>query len=69
MIYILLQNMKEQHSLFKFIWDLHSGSLWGITGRIVIDIIGLLFLFISFSGFMIWLYKKQSKEINQIIEA
>lgn len=52
---------ERQHSLFKFIWDLHSGSLWGITGRIVIDIIGLLFLFISFSGFMIWLYKKTIK--------
>lgn len=47
-----------KHSLFKFIWDLHSGALWGMSGKIIVDIIGVLFIFVSFTGFMIWLYKK-----------
>lgn len=56
------QNHEIKHSLFKFIWDLHSGALWGMTGKIVVDIIGLLFLFVSLTGFMIWLYKKIIKK-------
>ncbi len=44
-----------RQSLFRWTWDLHSGALWGTTGRIAVDIVGLLFLFVSATGVMIWL--------------
>ncbi|TRX70403.1 PepSY domain-containing protein [Carboxylicivirga sp. M1479] len=42
-------------SLFKTIWVLHSGEILGFTGKILVDIIGLLFIFLSITG-LIWFY-------------
>ncbi len=40
-------------SLFKTIWLLHSGEIIGFTGKLLIDFIGLIFIFLSATG-IIW---------------
>ncbi len=37
-------------SLFKTLWMLHSGELFGLFGKIFVDILGLIFIFLVFSG-------------------
>ena len=44
-------------SLFRTVWCLHSGELFGLGGRIFMDVIGLILLFLCFSGIFIWLCK------------
>ncbi len=40
-------------SLFKTIWLLHSGEIIGLTGKVIVDIIAILFIFLSLTG-IIW---------------
>ena len=42
------QNRKV--SLFRIFWELHSGALFGLPGRLVVDLLGLALLILSISG-------------------
>lgn len=37
--------------LFRTLWTIHSGELFGITGRLIADIVALTLIFISLSGY------------------
>ncbi|MCT4586242.1 MAG: PepSY domain-containing protein [Carboxylicivirga sp.] len=55
-------------SLFKTIWVLHSGNILGLSGKILVDIIGLIFIFLSITG-LIWfispsIIKKAKKKLR-----
>jgi hypothetical protein len=45
-------------SLFRIIWQLHSGEMFGLMGRIVVDGTALVLLFLCFTGICIWLRPK-----------
>ena len=47
--------------LFRWLLKLHDGSLWGLPGRLGVDIIGLALLFLSFSGLLLWYVKWRRK--------
>lgn len=47
------ENYKNQSSLFKTLWVLHSGEIIGLAGKLLVDIIALLFIFFSFTG-LVW---------------
>ena len=36
--------------LFKTLWVIHSGEIWGNIGILIVDLIGLIFIFLSISG-------------------
>lgn len=40
----------HKESLFKTLWVIHSGEILGLTGKLLVDVIGLLFLFLSITG-------------------
>lgn len=42
-------------SLFKTIWNLHSGELWGLPGRIVVDIIAIVLIILSLTGIVLFI--------------
>lgn len=42
-------------TLFKTIWQLHSGELFGIVGRIVVDVIALIIIFLCVTGIIVFL--------------
>lgn len=46
-------------TLLRIIWCLHSGELFGLPGRIVVDAIGITFLFLCISGIAIWIVRKR----------
>jgi hypothetical protein len=48
-------------SLFKTLWLLHSGELWGSAGKVVVDLFGLAILIISLTGLMHFLFPKWLK--------
>ena len=46
-------------SLEKFILDLHTGSLFGLSGKIISDIAALAIIFLTLSGlYNLWMRKK-----------
>lgn len=42
-------------SLFKTIWQLHSGELFGLTGKIIVDIIAVILIFLSITGIILFI--------------
>lgn len=48
-------------SLFKTLWLLHSGELWGFTGKLMVDLFGLALLIISFTGLIHFIFPKWMK--------
>ncbi|MCU4155801.1 PepSY domain-containing protein [Carboxylicivirga sp. A043] len=58
-------------SLFKTIWVLHSGEILGTTGKLLVDIVALVFIFLSVTG-IIWFISpsliKQAKRKLQSAE-
>ncbi len=42
-------------SLFRIIWRLHSGEMFGLVGRLVVDAIALVLLFLCVTGIFVWL--------------
>jgi len=52
-------------SLFKTLWVIHSGELLGITGKLLVDFIGLLFLFFSVTGIIWFISPKLIKRAKQ----
>ncbi len=41
-------------TLFRVVWLIHNGELFGLPGRIVIDLMGILFIFLCITGLVIW---------------
>ena len=42
-------------SLFKTVWMLHSGELFGLPGRIVVDLVAAVLVVLSLTGLVHWL--------------
>ena len=51
-----LKRAENRHSvtLVKLFFDLHDGQVWGLPGQLLVDVVGLILFFMSFSGFYIW---------------
>ncbi|HZL10180.1 MAG TPA: PepSY-associated TM helix domain-containing protein [Prolixibacteraceae bacterium] len=63
-------------SLFKTLWLLHSGEIWGSLGKLVVDLFGLAILLISLTGLMHFIFskwmknrKKRKKENSKLVFA
>lgn len=63
-------------SLFKTLWLLHSGEIWGHIGKLIVDLFGLVILIISLTGLMHFIFPKwlkrrreKKKDNAQIVSA
>lgn len=45
---------KQTYTLFKTFWMLHSGELFGVPGRIVVDIIAVIISFLCLTGIILF---------------
>ena len=52
-------------TLFKTIWRLHSGELFGMAGKLVMDAVALVLIFLSITGMMCWLMPKSAVRIGK----
>ena len=48
-------------SLFRTVWWLHSGELFGLAGKLIIDAIALVLLFLCITGAVYWLLPRVTK--------
>lgn len=60
--------------LFKTLWVIHSGEIWGLPGILVVDLVGIIFIFLSLTGLLYFILPagkreklKKSKSILKII--
>lgn len=51
-------------SLFRFLWILHSGEIAGMAGRIFLDFLALLIIFLVTTGLVIFFVPKLSKRLK-----
>lgn len=54
-------------TMIEFFFQLHSGELWGLPGKIVFDIGAVILLFLSISGLYLWLspkYRRMKLRLN-----
>ncbi len=70
------QNYDNKIGLFKTIWVIHSGEIYGIVGKLIIDIAALIFAFLTISGIIIFVNKNElnkkktfGKEKNKLIKS
>lgn len=52
-------------TLFKTVWRLHSGELFGMVGKLVMDAIALVLCFLAVTGVMCWLMPKFAKRLGE----
>ncbi len=62
---------QDRVTLVKLFFDLHDGRVFGLPGRLLMDLVGLILFFMSFSGFYIWFNpwrwrRKRQKSIQMI---
>lgn len=48
------EGRKPQTTLFKTFWMLHSGELFGTAGRIVVDIVAVIIIFLCITGIIVF---------------
>lgn len=48
------EGYKPQTTLFRTIWKLHSGELFGIVGRLVVDAIAVVLIILSITGIILF---------------
>lgn len=48
------ENYDNKTGLFKTLWVIHSGEIYGIAGKIIIDFAGLVFAFLTITGFIVF---------------
>ena len=49
--------------LFKTLWVIHSGEIYGHIGKLLVDVVGIIFIFLTITGFIIFInkYRIQSR--------
>ena len=51
-------NYKRETGLFDTFWQLHSGELFGLTGKLIVDLLGLVTIVLSITGLLHFFFPK-----------
>lgn len=65
---IILQAPEEYNgkvSLFRTIWLLHSGELFGTAGKLIMDTLAVILIILSVSGIFYWFLPKYIRRMKQ----
>jgi hypothetical protein len=60
---------ERKAGLFNTLWELHSGELFGLAGRLFVDLLGVIVIWLSVSGLLHFLFpgmirKRKSKALD-----
>lgn len=58
-------NFKNTVSLFETIWQIHSGEIFGIPGKLFVDGLGIVTFFLSVTGIIFFFFPKWVKKRKQ----
>jgi len=53
---------ERKTGLFNTLWELHSGELFGLTGKLVVDLLGIVTIFLSVTGLLHFFFPKWIKQ-------
>jgi hypothetical protein len=66
---------KNEVSLFETIWQIHSGEIFGLPGKLWVDLMGIITFFLSITGIIYFFFpgwikkrKKKSKTTKRLIK-
>lgn len=65
------ENYVNKVSLFKTVWLIHSGEIFGLTGKIVVDVLGIVLIMLCLTGVIYFFFpslikrSKKSKLLNK----
>ena len=59
------ENYDNKVGLFKTLWVIHSGEIYGIAGKLIVDFAGLVFAFLTITGFVVFVNKIILKKKNK----
>jgi len=48
----------RETGLFETFWQLHSGELWGLPGKLIVDLLGIVTIFLSTTGLLHFFFPK-----------
>ncbi len=54
-------NYHGKIGLFKTLWVIHSGEIYGIVGKILVDLVGIIFVFLTITGLIVFYNKLKLK--------
>lgn len=54
-------NYKKETGMFETIWQIHSGEIFGVPGKIYVDLLGLITIFLSLTGIIYFFFPKWVK--------
>lgn len=65
---------ERKTGLFNTFWELHSGELLGLPGKLIVDLLGLVTIFLSVTGLLHFFFpkiisrrKKKAKEVTSLV--
>ena len=56
------ENYDNKVGLFKTLWVIHSGEIYGEVGKLLVDLMALVFIFLSVGGVILFFSKRQIKK-------
>jgi hypothetical protein len=67
------ENYDNKIGLFKTLWVIHSGEIYGTVGKLIVDSVGLIFIFLSITGLIYFINRlkiksrgKKNKDISNL---
>ena len=65
------ENYDNKIGLFKTLWVIHSGEIYGETGKLIVDAVGLIFIFLTVTGLIYFIntyiiLRKKKKNIDSL---
>lgn len=63
------ENYDNKTGLFKTLWVIHSGEVYGTVGKIIVDLAGLIFAFLTITGFIVFVNRivlKKNKKSEEV---
>lgn len=62
-------DFKRETSLFRALWVIHSGKILGTPGKIFVDILGLVMIFLSLTGIIWFVAPDLMKKLKNRVQA
>jgi hypothetical protein len=64
----------QKVGLFKTLWVIHSGEIYGLAGKLLVDFVAIVFVFLTISGLIYFFFprlikkrKKMSKGVSSLV--